>query len=404
VPEHDHRYSVRAMRVGVVGCGTGGPAAAVLLARAGHEVELLEQAPDPGPAGAGLLLQPTGMAVLERLGLLARVRAGAEEVRRVHGADVSGRTIMDLRYADLDGDLHALGVHRGVLFGALRDALGEAGVPVRPGVRITGRRGGVLLDGEGGEHGPYDLVVAADGARSALRDWVPGRRLERTYRWGALWTILPDPDGRCAGVLDQVFDGTHRLLGLLPLGTPPHLGTRSTSLFWSVRADRIEAARAGGIDALKAEMRSLAPQAAPLLDGLQDMGALTPAVYRDVRMRQLHGNGIALVGDAGHAMSPQLGQGANLALTDAAALADALAAEPRLDAALARYTRSRRLHLRYYTLASWALNAVFQHDCGAMAWPRDHLIGPAARVPPMRRLMLETLAGRVLAGPPGGGG
>ncbi len=391
------------MRVGVVGCGTGGPAAAVLLARAGHDVELLEQAPDPGPAGAGLLLQPTGMAVLERLGVLAQVRAGADEVRRVHGADASGRTIMDLRYTDLPGDQHGLGVHRGVLFGALRSALDGAGVPVRAGVRVAGRRGRALLDEAGGEHGPYDLVVAADGARSALRDWIPGRRRERTYRWGALWTILPDPDGRCAGTLDQVFDGTHRLLGLLPLGTPPHLGTRTASVFWSVRADRIETVRAAGLDALTAQMLALAPHAAPLLDGLQDMDALTPAVYRDVRMQRLHGNGTALVGDAGHAMSPQLGQGANLALMDAAALAEALAAEPRLDAALARYTRARRLHLRYYTVASWALNAVFQHDRRAMAWPRDHLLGPAARVPPMRRLMLETLAGRVLAGRRGGG-
>jgi len=385
------------MRVGVVGCGTGGPATAVLLARAGHDVELLEQAPSPGPAGAGLLLQPTGMAVLDRLGVLAPVRAAADAIGRIHGEDVSGRTIMDLRYADLSAAAHGLGVHRGVLFGALRTALDDAGVPVRAGVRVARRRGGALVDEQGAVHGPYDLVVAADGARSALRAEVPGRRRERTYRWGALWTILPDPDGRCAGVLDQVFDGTHRLLGLLPLGVPPHLGVRCTSLFWSVRADRLDGVRAAGLDALVREMRALAPRAAPLLEGLRHMDELVPAVYRDVRMQRWHGDGIALVGDAGHAMSPQLGQGANLALMDAAALADALAIEPRLDEALARYTRARRAHLRYYTLASWALNAVFQHDRRAMAWPRDRLIGPASRVPPLRRLMLETLAGRVLA-------
>ena len=53
-------------RIGVVGAETAGLAAAALLARAGHQVEILERAPDPGPVGAGLL-QPTGIAVLERL-------------------------------------------------------------------------------------------------------------------------------------------------------------------------------------------------------------------------------------------------------------------------------------------------------------------------------------------------
>ena len=65
------------MRIGIVGAGTAGLAAAALFARAGHAVEVLERAPDPGPVGAGLLLQPTGMAVLERLGVLDEVRAGA---------------------------------------------------------------------------------------------------------------------------------------------------------------------------------------------------------------------------------------------------------------------------------------------------------------------------------------
>ena len=65
------------MRVAVVGCGTGGPAAALLLKAAGHDVEIFERFNTPSPIGAGLLLQPTGQAVLARLGLLARSRSNA---------------------------------------------------------------------------------------------------------------------------------------------------------------------------------------------------------------------------------------------------------------------------------------------------------------------------------------
>ena len=384
------------MRIAVVGCGTAGPAAALLLARAGHEVVVFEQAPDPRPVGAGLLLQPTGMAVLARLGLLGAVRAAADPVRRVHGEDRHGRTIMELRYADLDPGLHALGVHRGTLFGALAGALRAEGVPIHAGVAVTGRRGRLLAGAE--EHGAFELVVAADGARSAVRAELGGR--VRGYRWGALWTILEDPGGRRSGVLDQVFDGTHRLLGLLPTGrSPVPAGTRrAVSVFWSVRADRIGALQAAGVAGFKAHVRALTDRVEDLLDQLHDPAQLLPAVYHDVRLPRWHGDGLAAVGDAAHAMSPQLGQGANLALVDAAVLADAIAAHPRLPEALAAYSRARRAHLRYYTYASWALNAVFQHDRPRMALPRDRLIGPACRVPWTRRVMLETLAG-VRTGP-----
>src|SRR4051812_31442322 len=68
---------VEALRIGVVGAGTAGAAAAILLARAGHAVTLFERVATPGPVGAGITLQPTGQAVLARLGLLEPIVARA---------------------------------------------------------------------------------------------------------------------------------------------------------------------------------------------------------------------------------------------------------------------------------------------------------------------------------------
>src|SRR5207342_1855866 len=109
------------MRIAIIGYGTGGQAAAVALSRDGHRVEVFEQAPAPGPVGAGFLLQPTGLSALWRMGLLDQVLAHGAPIARLHGTSHRGRTVMDMWYRDLDARLFGLGVQRGALF-ALLDA------------------------------------------------------------------------------------------------------------------------------------------------------------------------------------------------------------------------------------------------------------------------------------------
>ena len=367
------------MRIGIVGAGTAGLAAAALFARAGHAVDVLERAPDPGPVGAGLLLQPTGMAVLERLGVLEEVRAGAARIERVVGTTVEGRRFMDLAYS---GE-HGLGVHRGALFTALRGAAEREGARVLAGAEVVQRRRvHELVDAGGATYGPYDLIVGADGARSTMRRFLPFRARIHEHRWGALWGVFPDPSNAFHGVLDQYFDGARRMAGFLPTGGD------AVSLFWSIRLDRIEAARAAGLAAFRDDLLSLAPVAEPLMAGLRSFDQLLPAAYRQISLPRWHDGTLVLVGDAAHALSPQLGQGANLALMDAAALVDA----PSLD----EYEAARRKQARFYAFGARALNAVFQNQIDAMAWPRDRLMPLAARVPWARRRMLATLSGRAV--------
>src|SRR5262245_43801157 len=94
------RMSVRPFRVAVVGFGIAGAATAYLLARTGHRVTLLERSPHVGPIGAGLLLQPVGQIVLQRMGLLDRVLAGAAPIEELHAIRHGGKDLIRLRYAD----------------------------------------------------------------------------------------------------------------------------------------------------------------------------------------------------------------------------------------------------------------------------------------------------------------
>ena len=98
------------MLIGVVGCGVAGQAAATFLSEAGHDVTAFERFAEPRPLGAGLLLQPTGLAVLAALGLAEAALAQGGKVVGLEAKTARGRTVLDLSYADLHPRAHGLGI------------------------------------------------------------------------------------------------------------------------------------------------------------------------------------------------------------------------------------------------------------------------------------------------------
>jgi 2-polyprenyl-6-methoxyphenol hydroxylase-like FAD-dependent oxidoreductase len=164
------------------------------------------------------------------------------------------------------------------------------------------------------------------------------------------------------------------------------------SLFWSVPVVDF-ARRDFDLGRWKERVLSLEPRAAQLLGQIHDPAQLLPASYFDVVVPRFHGERLVLIGDAAHATSPQLGQGTNLALEDARVLSACVSGCSDLGSALARYTRTRLSHVRYYQRTSWGLTPFFQSDFAALAELRDWFMGALCRFPPSRRLMLTTLSG-----------
>ncbi|WP_156224688.1 FAD-dependent oxidoreductase [Pseudactinotalea suaedae] len=380
------------LRVAVVGCGTAGPVAAIMLARAGHEVTVLEAAEDPGPVGAGIWLQALGQQVLDAIGLLEPLRAVSRPVARVDAVTVGGRQVMDFGYADVPGAVPAIGVHRGVLFTLLWEALAGSTARIATGVDVTGVRptpGGASVETTSGAVGPFDLVIGADGSRSVVRESMRVAVRDHGYSYGALWALVDDPEGLAADVLYQCLDGTSRYLGVLPTGE------QQASIFWSVRGADMRAVRGRGMDAWRQEAAPFVGERyAPLLD---EVDQLLEAHYRDVVVRTPYrvrdGAGAVLIGDAAHAMSPQLGAGTSLALADAASLCHFLASAPDLETALAQHTASRRAHVRWYSWWTRLMMPVFQSDLHPIALPRDLLAGPVGSHPWVRTQMVKQLGG-----------
>lgn len=385
------------LRIAIVGCGVAGQAAALFLARAGHRVTILERFLQPAPVGAGLLLQPSGLAVLKRLGLHDAAIAAGAEVRGIDGRNVAGRRVLDLRYKDLDPACRGLGIHRASLFDLLHGPLRGEKIELVCGAAIAALEqhgsGVEPVDEAGRRHGRYDLAIVCDGAHSGLRRAGAVRHRAPLYSWGCLWGAFHDRAGRFAGMLSQRFDSTRVMIGVLPVGRNPAAhSTGWVTLFWSLRQREI----AGWPPITMAQWRDTLlrywPELEELLPVPAAMPAMTPATYRDVAMPDWRDGRVLFIGDAAHGTSPQLGQGANLALLDAFHLARALAAAP-LDAALDRFVAARRGQIAYYRLASRLLTPFYQSDLAALGALRDVSFGLACRFPPTRRLMLATLAG-----------
>jgi len=385
--------------IGIVGAGFAGMSAALFLARDGHRVTLYERAEKPGPVGAAIVLQPSGLAVLRQLDLDRGIAAKSARIDRLHVTTAKGKTVVDLDYASLDPSWFGLGVGRGVLFDALWSQLASHGVVVRTSSDVTalavsapgsararstgGPEAHALVTREGDRLGPHELIVAADGSRSSIAGHIPGRSV-KPYPWGALFFVGPASDDAS---LRQIADGARRFMGVLPMGHG------RASLFWSLRADRLASWRSG-FAGWREEALELGPHAESLIDAIGGPDEVLFAPYFDVRMKRWFAPGIVAIGDAAHATSPQLGQGSNLALWDAFVLAQSLRAHPDdVAVALERYSRLRRRHLAYYQRATRWLTPLFQGDSRVLGVVRDVGLPIACRIGPLRRLMTASMAG-----------
>ncbi|MEM8988518.1 MAG: NAD(P)/FAD-dependent oxidoreductase [Pseudomonadota bacterium] len=381
------------LSIGIAGAGVCGLAAAIALARDGASVVVFDQFDAPRPVGAGLMLQETGLAVLGALGLRETIENLGAPIRRLLGVSISsGRTVLDVRYAALRDGLTGLGVQRTALFNVLFDAAKANGVDITPNVRVTEADSteGTLTDDRGRRHGPFDLVVDALGARSVL-----SQQPKQDLAYGALWTTVPAPTGAPfqQDALQQRYLAARQMAGVMPSGRTQPEAKAMATYFWSLRTDAYDAFRTAPLAAWKQEAVALWPETAPVLDHIKTHDDLAFARYRH-RTHRPHTDGrIAHTGDSWHATSPQLGQGANMALLDAYALALAMRETSNVATGLSRYAQLRSGHIHLFQTMSWLFTPIYQSDSTLLPAVRDWAIAPISRLPLVRKLQAAMVSG-----------
>ena len=385
------------MKIAIIGAGTSGLSAAAFLKRTGHDVILYERFDTPRPIGAGLMLQPTGLAVLARLGLDKQAIGASSRIDSIKGHVArTGKTIFDLSYQYLAPHIFGLGIYRGTLFSLLHNEVLRQQVPIVTGSSIEdiGYEGDkpFITDGKR-RHGPFDLVINAQGARSPLRQKFMRIRKDKPYPYAAVWGVCRDREGAFKNALYQRYQKARHMIGVMPMGRLNGEPYESAAFFWSLRSHEYDLWRNQRLPAWQDYVASLWPEVEPLVRQFTSPDDLNFATYGDVVLHHCHNHRLVFIGDAAHATSPQLGQGANMGLLDALILDECLKADGDINNALMSFDAKRKKHLRFYQTASHWLTPFFQSDSRLRPWLRDTTFGAMCRLPYLKTEMVRTLAG-----------
>jgi 2-polyprenyl-6-methoxyphenol hydroxylase-like FAD-dependent oxidoreductase len=338
----------------VVGGGIGGLTAAVALRQVGWRVTVLERAARFGEIGAGITLLSNGLRCLDAIGLGDAVRGSGLPMLTIGMRTAAGRWL-----SRIDGDgagLEArmgtttLNIHRAGLHRILRDALpaealiagvattgidgGEDGGPAE--VRFRDRGRDALLRA--------DLVVGADGVHS----WVRAHRWPDApapvYSGSTTWRAVTTPSSAAVTEMSLSW-GRGTEFGVMPL-----VDGRT---YWYGAANAAEGQRnPDELEELRRRFGTWHDPIPAVLAHTQPRAVLRHDIYWLPKLDSYHRGSVVLLGDAAHAMTPNLGQGGGQALEDAIALAAAVSSGCGVTTALARYDHERRPRTQAMSLAA----------------------------------------------------
>ncbi len=336
----------------VIGGGIGGLTAAIALRRKGLQVTLIEKDPDWSVYGVGIIQQANVVRAMDQLGVLDAFVDAASGFDAVEIFIPDGTRIARVPVPRLvEGRPANVGISRPALQAVLAEEVARLGVEVRLGVTVErfeddGR--GVDVRFSDGSEARFDLVVGADGVYSATRQIVLPEAAEPEFTGQAVWRYnfarLADMDAL------RVFNGRIGV-GLVPISDDLMYMFATTP-----EPDNPRYSRDGMAARMREKLQGTAPAIRELADQITDDDGV---VYRPLEGLLVtgpwHKGRIVLLGDAVHATTPHLGQGAGMAIEDSLVLAEELSSADTIEEAFTAYRQRRFERCRYIVESSLAI-------------------------------------------------
>ncbi|MET9806251.1 FAD-dependent monooxygenase [Streptomyces halstedii] len=354
------------LRVLVHGGGIGGLTLAVALARRGHTVEVAELRDELDALGVGIIQPSNALHVMRETGLLdACLAAGfAWDVLTI--CDPVGATLAEIPQPRMDGAPACNGIPRPALAKVLGDATAAAGVPIRFGTTISELSddgSGVEVTLSDGSSARWDLVVGFDGIGSPLRTRLHGDRFSPEYTGFANWRVTVPRLPEVRGVVMSTGNRSAKAL-LTPITDElMYLG----AVFAEEPGFRPDPERAH--EQLAERLAAFGGPVAEALSHVKDPDAVVYSRISQVTVEEpWHVGRVVLAGDAAHASTPHLAQGAAMAVEDALVLARSLDAEEDVAAALAAWEARRRPRAMFVQNLS---RAILKEEMGVATTPEE---------------------------------
>ncbi len=372
----------------IVGGGIGGLATAVGLARAGVPCEVVERTEAWAPIGAGIVLGVNAMRVMRELGLADRIVEVGTALGRGAITDHLDRPIGSTDFALLEPEFGpTIALHRAELHDVLLEA--AKGVPISLGTsvdEIEQRGDAVDVRLTDGREERFGLVIGADGVRSRVRELLFGPEA-LSYSGYTCWRCVVDLESDEVALREMW--GRGKRFGVVPIS-----GGRSycfaTANAPRGRPDPPE----GRIERFRATFAEFGGQIPAVLDALRKPEEL---IHNDLEERvdgPWFAGRVLLLGDAAHAMTPNIGQGAAMALEDAWVLADLLQERLSVDALLPRLYDRRISRVRWVQNQSRRLGQVGQLEGRWTCRARDavlRLVPDSAKLGALRKMARQPI-------------